>query len=71
MINRYQARGGERRFNVACNFTPSCSEYMKQAIEHHGVLTGVKLGWRRLCRCNDRHCIERKQDPVPKVLDYE
>lgn len=35
-----------------CRFEPSCSNYMAQAIEVHGVTPGLKLGLRRLCRCH-------------------
>jgi putative membrane protein insertion efficiency factor len=36
----------------ACRFHPTCSEYMKDAIEKHGVAKGVGLGLRRLSRCH-------------------
>ncbi len=36
----------------ACRFHPTCSEYMREAIEKHGVLKGVGLGLRRLSRCH-------------------
>ena len=39
----------------ACRFHPTCSEYMKDAIEKHGVLKGVGLGLRRLSRCHPFH----------------
>jgi putative membrane protein insertion efficiency factor len=39
----------------ACRFHPTCSEYMKDAIEKHGVLKGVGLGVRRLSRCHPFH----------------
>jgi uncharacterized protein len=35
-----------------CRFTPSCSHYTVQAIEHHGVFHGSWLGLKRLCRCH-------------------
>lgn len=35
-----------------CRFLPSCSEYMMEAIEIHGVLKGLLLGIWRLLRCN-------------------
>jgi uncharacterized protein len=39
----------------ACRFHPTCSEYMKDAIEKHGVLKGVGMGLRRLSRCHPFH----------------
>jgi putative membrane protein insertion efficiency factor len=36
----------------ACRFSPSCSEYMMEAIERHGVARGLGLGARRLLRCH-------------------
>ena len=39
----------------ACRFHPTCSEYMKDAIEKHGVLKGMGLGLRRLARCHPFH----------------
>jgi len=36
----------------SCRFTPSCSEYARQAIERHGVVKGLGLGFRRLGRCH-------------------
>ena len=36
----------------ACRFHPTCSEYMLQAVEKHGVVRGVWLGMMRLLRCH-------------------
>ena len=36
---------------AACRFTPSCSEYTRQAIEKYGVFRGCLMGVRRICRC--------------------
>jgi len=36
----------------ACRFSPTCSEYMMEAIERHGVARGLGLGTRRLLRCH-------------------
>ena len=36
---------------AACRFTPSCSEYTKQAIERYGIIRGVFMGLRRILRC--------------------
>lgn len=35
----------------ACKYPLSCSEYTKQAIEKHGVTTGIKLGLKRIWSC--------------------
>lgn len=47
-----------------CRFTPSCSEYAKQAIETHGSGRGVWLATRRLVRC--RPFGPSGFDPVPE-----
>jgi putative membrane protein insertion efficiency factor len=39
----------------ACRFYPTCSDYMKEAIEKHGVVKGVGRGLRRLARCHPFH----------------
>jgi len=36
----------------ACRFTPSCSEYAREAIGAHGPAHGSWLAVRRLCRCH-------------------
>ena len=35
-----------------CKFTPTCSEYMKQAIIKYGALRGTFKGIKRILRCN-------------------
>jgi len=51
---------------VHCRFYPSCSAYMYEAIERHGVLAGVLLGTWRLLKCHPFH--PGGFDPVPKKL---
>ena len=48
----------------ACRFYPTCSDYMREAIEIHGAARGVWLGLRRLSRCHPFH--EGGFDAVPK-----
>jgi putative membrane protein insertion efficiency factor len=39
-------------FTGACRFTPSCSEYMAEAVARYGVLRGAWFGVVRLSRCH-------------------
>lgn len=66
-IRYYQITGGsERHFALSCNFTPTCSQYTYEAIKRFGVFKGVKLGAARICRCNDKDCVETILDKVPE-----
>ena len=46
-----------------CRFTPSCSQYMMDALHKHGIVKGMWLGICRICRCNPWH--HGGYDPVP------
>lgn len=35
-----------------CRFTPTCSEYAKQALRKHGPIKGLYLAVWRILRCN-------------------
>jgi uncharacterized protein len=37
---------------AACRFYPTCSDYMRQAVERYGAARGVWMGLRRLARCH-------------------
>jgi putative membrane protein insertion efficiency factor len=47
----------------SCRFTPTCSEYMMEAVEVHGVTRGVWMGTKRILRCNP--LTPAGPDPVP------
>jgi len=39
----------------ACRFYPTCSEYMREAVERYGVRRGVWMGTKRLAKCHPFH----------------
>ena len=47
----------------SCRFTPTCSQYMIEALQVHGPLKGLGLGFWRILRCNP-FC-RGGFDPVP------
>ena len=50
-------------FGDCCRFTPSCSNYMLEALRTHGAAKGSLLGLYRILRC---HPFGRSgYDPVP------
>lgn len=46
-----------------CRFTPTCSEYARQAITKYGALKGTYLSLVRLLKCHPFH--KGGYDPVP------
>lgn len=46
-----------------CRYQPTCSQYMIEAIEKHGIFKGVWLGCKRLMRCHPWS--GSGYDPVP------
>ena len=36
----------------ACRFHPTCSDYAREAIDHHGTARGALLAAKRLMRCH-------------------
>jgi len=48
---------------TACQYTPSCSQYAREAIETHGLMKGGWLGAMRVLSCNGHN--SSGYDPVP------
>ena len=38
---------------VACRFRPTCSDYSIAAVQHHGILKGLALTYRRIRSCTN------------------
>ena len=47
-----------------CRFQPTCSQYMIEAIDNHGVMKGLRLGIKRISKCHPFG--SSGYDPVPK-----
>ena len=47
-----------------CRFTPTCSQYMIDALNEHGLFKGLWLGSKRICKCHPYG--GSGYDPVPK-----
>ena len=62
-INLYQRLMQHRQ--SPCRYTPSCSEYAREAIEVHGAGRGSWLAVRRLSRCHPLG--GHGFDPVPEL----
>ena len=47
-----------------CRFQPTCSQYMIEAINNHGVMKGLSLGIKRISKCHPFG--SSGYDPVPE-----
>ncbi|AWW31720.1 membrane protein insertion efficiency factor YidD [Echinicola strongylocentroti] len=50
-------------FPGACRYTPTCSQYTKEAILKHGIIKGGWLGIKRIASCHPWG--GHGHDPVP------
>ncbi|MDH3981524.1 MAG: membrane protein insertion efficiency factor YidD [Kiritimatiellaceae bacterium] len=46
-----------------CRFQPTCSHYCIEALRQHGMVCGLWLGLKRICKCHPLH--SGGFDPVP------
>ena len=60
---RFYQKGISPLLGSNCIYTPSCSEYARQAIVKYGVIKGGGLAVRRIARCHPFS--EGGYDPVP------
>ena len=66
LIDFYQRRLSGLKRQPCCRFTPTCSQYAREAIERYGALCGGGLALWRLLRCNP-FC-RGGYDPGPQSL---
>lgn len=52
MISFYQKHISPLKGTGCCIYTPTCSEYTRQAVEKYGVVKGLIKGVWRILRCN-------------------
>ena len=52
-----------------CRFTPTCSEYMIEAIDRLGVIKGLKLGIKRILKCHPKGNVGI--DKVPELEELK
>ncbi|TWT16241.1 membrane protein insertion efficiency factor YidD [Streptococcus sp. sy010] len=61
MVRAYQ-RLISPLFPPSCVYRPTCSAYMIEAVERHGI-KGLVMGLARICRCHP--FVKGGWDPVP------
>lgn len=65
MIDFYQSL--PLSIHSACRYTPTCSQYTKEAIMYYGVFKGCLLGSYRILRCNPFS--KGGYDPIPVMKE--
>lgn len=54
-----------------CRFVPTCSDYAKQALDQHDVITATVMTAKRICRCHPwgDHGFDPVKPPIvePKI----
>jgi putative membrane protein insertion efficiency factor len=63
LVIRLYQRAIPAHYRGACRYTPTCSSYACQAVERHGVWSGLWLAARRVLRCHP--LASSGYDPVP------
>jgi hypothetical protein len=64
LVRIYQ-KTGSRMKPPCCRFYPRCSDYTIEAIQKHGIVYGLWLSFRRICRCHPWN--PGGYDPVPEI----
>lgn len=64
LIGYYQRCISPYKGGACCKYTPTCSEYARQAIVTHGAIKGAMLAIWRIMRCNPFS--KGGYDPVPE-----
>jgi uncharacterized protein len=68
LIKKYQSI--PFKSHDSCKFIPTCSNYMIEALETHGLIKGLYLGTKRLLKCNTFTKKKYTYDPVYYPNDY-
>ncbi len=55
----------------SCKFIPTCSNYMIEALEVHGLFKGLYLTTKRLLKCSPFTKSKYTYDPVPKLKNIK
>ncbi len=55
-------------FGSSCHYHPSCSTYMVEAVNRHGIFKGFAMGVARIFRCSRWYM--GGNDPVPQVWSW-